>query len=86
MCALTVLGPRPTDCTQLVLDVDGKTARDIFASPDDMKFHSRMTLCAYVPVFLSDPASKSSVVFSDSRESGCDHLRKLYRPKMPEMS
>ena len=39
-----VLGPRLTECTELVLAVNGKTAHDIFSSPDDLKFCSSMTL------------------------------------------
>jgi uncharacterized protein (DUF1810 family) len=42
-----VLGPRLRDCTQLVVQVNGKSAYDILGSPDDMKFHSCMTLFAH---------------------------------------
>jgi uncharacterized protein (DUF1810 family) len=41
-----VLGPRLRDCTGLVNAVDGRSAHDIFGSPDDMKFRSSMTLFA----------------------------------------
>ncbi len=41
-----VLGPRLRECTQLVLDVNGRTVREIFGSPDDLKFRSSMTLFA----------------------------------------
>ena len=41
-----VLGQRLTECCQLVLQVKGKSARQIFGSPDDMKFRSSMTLFA----------------------------------------
>ena len=41
-----VLGPRLRECTRLVLQVDGKSAHDILGSPDDMKFHSCVTLFA----------------------------------------
>ena len=43
-----VLGPRLRECTQLVLQVKGRTLHDIFGSPDDMKFKSSMTLFARV--------------------------------------
>lgn len=43
-----VLGPRLRECTRLVLDVEGKTAAQIFGSPDDMKFRSSVTLFAAV--------------------------------------
>jgi uncharacterized protein (DUF1810 family) len=41
-----VLGPRLEECTRLVLKVEGRSASDIFGSPDDMKFRSSMTLFA----------------------------------------
>jgi|SRR5215472_5774438 len=44
-----LLGPRLKECTSLVLQVEGRSATDIFNSPDDMKFRSSMTLFAQVP-------------------------------------
>lgn len=41
-----VLGPRLKQCTQLVLEVQGRSANKIFGSPDDLKFRSSMTLFA----------------------------------------
>ena len=41
-----VLGPRLAECVRLALAVEGKSAHDIFGSPDDMKFHSCLTLYA----------------------------------------
>jgi uncharacterized protein (DUF1810 family) len=41
-----VLGARLRDCTQLVLAVEAKGVHAIFGSPDDLKFHSSMTLFA----------------------------------------
>jgi uncharacterized protein (DUF1810 family) len=43
-----LLGPRLKHCTQLVLDVRGRTLHVIFGSPDDLKFRSSMTLFAEV--------------------------------------
>ena len=43
-----VLGPRLKECTQLVLDVEKRSAEEIFGSPDDMKLRSSMTLFAQV--------------------------------------
>ena len=40
-----VLGPRLRDCTQAALAAPG-SAREVFGSPDDMKFRSSMTLFA----------------------------------------
>jgi uncharacterized protein (DUF1810 family) len=39
-----VLGARLEQCTRLVLAHTGKTAHEIFGSPDDLKLHSCMTL------------------------------------------
>jgi uncharacterized protein (DUF1810 family) len=39
-----ILGPRLKQCTRLVLEVGGRSALEIFGSPDDMKFRSCMTL------------------------------------------
>jgi uncharacterized protein (DUF1810 family) len=39
-----VVGPRLRHCTGLVNAVAGRSAHDIFGSPDDLKFHSAMTL------------------------------------------
>lgn len=50
-----ILGKRLKECTQLVLAQSNATARDIFGSPDDLKFKSSLTLFAQVapeePVF-----------------------------------
>ena len=42
-----VLGPRLRECTQLVLEIDGRTANEIFGDRDDLKFRSCMTLFAH---------------------------------------
>ena len=41
-----LLGPRLHQATELVLAINGKTAHEIFGSPDDLKFRSSMTLFA----------------------------------------
>lgn len=41
-----VLGPRLRECTRLILQVNGKSAYEILGSPDDIKFHSCLTLFA----------------------------------------
>ena len=41
-----VLGPRLVECAELVKAAEGRSAHDIFGSPDDLKFHSSMTLFA----------------------------------------
>ena len=39
-----VLGARLRECAGLVLAVDGRSIHEILGSPDDLKFHSSMTL------------------------------------------
>jgi len=41
-----VLGPRLRECTALVLAIEGRSAHQIFGSPDDWKLQSCMTLFA----------------------------------------
>lgn len=41
-----VLGARLRECCRTVLDLNGKTAHEIFRSPDDLKFRSCLTLFA----------------------------------------
>ena len=43
-----VLGSRLKECSELVMAVEGKSALQIFHSPDDLKFRSSMTLFAQV--------------------------------------
>jgi uncharacterized protein (DUF1810 family) len=43
-----VLGPRLRECTGIVVGVQGRTVGEIFGYPDDLKFHSCMTLFARV--------------------------------------
>ncbi len=40
------LGPRLRECAALVAGVDGRSIDEILAHPDDLKFHSSMTLFA----------------------------------------
>jgi uncharacterized protein (DUF1810 family) len=43
-----ILGPRLIDCSELVNRVEGRSVNEIFGSPDDLKFHSCMTLFSLV--------------------------------------
>jgi uncharacterized protein (DUF1810 family) len=46
-----ILGPRLLECAEAVVRLEGKTAREIFGSPDDLKLRSCATLfaCASPP-------------------------------------
>ncbi|MDR5797551.1 DUF1810 domain-containing protein [Caballeronia sp. LZ008] len=48
-----VLGARLVELTRIVNGLQGRTAGQIFGYPDDMKFHSSMTLFAHA---ADDPA------------------------------
>ena len=43
-----VLGPRLLECAEAALQIKGRTALEIFGSPDDMKLRSCVTLFAHV--------------------------------------
>src|SRR6185312_4754216 len=60
--AHTVLGQRLRECTALVLEVKEKSADDIFGYPDNLKFHSCMTL------FCHAAPEDTETVFHDALE------------------
>jgi uncharacterized protein (DUF1810 family) len=41
-----LLGKRLRECTGIVVEVKGRSVEEIFGYPDDLKFHSSMTLFA----------------------------------------
>jgi uncharacterized protein (DUF1810 family) len=41
-----MLGSRLRECTGIVVDVEGRSVEQIFGYPDDLKFHSSITLFA----------------------------------------
>lgn len=55
-----VLGPRLRDCTSLVLAVHGRTLQQIFGTPDDLKFHSSISLFAHAAPH--DPIFKAALL------------------------
>ena len=59
-----VLGARLVECTQLVLDVKGRSLHQVFGSPDDMKFRSSMTLFR--------EAGEAGSVFAQAIERCCE--------------
>ncbi len=56
-----VLGSRLRECTALVNGIEGRTILEILGSPDDLKFHSSMTLFGAVS---SDPKFAVAITFS----------------------
>lgn len=59
-----ILGPRLRECTQLVLDVNGRSAEEIFGYPDYLIFRSCMTL------FMS--ATADNRMFKDALDTYFD--------------
>jgi uncharacterized protein (DUF1810 family) len=72
------LGPRLHECAEAILRVDGKSAREILGSPDDLKLKSCATLFAYV----SPPGSVFEQILERfySGERDATTLRLLARP------
>jgi len=58
-----VLGARLRECTELVNLIEGRSLREIFGSPDDLKFRSCMTLFAH--------AAGENRVFLDALRKYC---------------
>ena len=56
-----VLGARLRECAGIVLGVEGRTVEEIFGYPDDLKFHSSMTLFA-----KAAEISEEDLVFSQA--------------------
>ena len=44
----TALGQNLLECTRTVLAIEGRSARDIFGNPDDLKLCSCMTLFEFI--------------------------------------
>jgi uncharacterized protein (DUF1810 family) len=58
-----LLGPRLEACTALVNAITGRSLHEVFGSPDDLKFHSSMTLFA--------AAKPGASVFRDALDRHC---------------
>ena len=59
-----VLGQRLRECARLVMLVEGRTLREIFGYPDNLKFRSSMTLFAH--------ATSDNQIFMDALQKYCD--------------
>lgn len=53
-----ILGPRLRECTQLVINLNGRSVEEIFGYPDHLKFRSCLTL------FMT--ATTDNKVFNDA--------------------
>lgn len=62
----SVLGPRLRECAGIVVGVEGRTVEEIFGYPDDLKFHSSMTLFDRAAALLGEVAGPSERVFHEA--------------------
>jgi uncharacterized protein (DUF1810 family) len=63
-----VLGPRLRECTGIVCGVEGRTVGEIFGYPDDLKFHSSMTLFARAAALFVEVEGSPESVFHKALE------------------
>ena len=62
-----LLGDRLRECAGIVVGLSGRTAEEIFGYPDDLKFHSSMTLFA-----KAAEISEEDLVFSQALDKYFD--------------
>ena len=62
-----VLGPRLRDCAAAVVALAGRSAREVFGSPDDMKLRSSLT--------LFEAAAPDEPLFGQALEALCGGVR-----------
>jgi uncharacterized protein (DUF1810 family) len=72
-----VLGPRLRECAGIVVGVEGKSVEEIFGYPDDLKFHSSMTLFSEAVALSGEVESASERVFHEA-------LKKYFGGKMDQ--
>ena len=59
----SVLGPRLQECAGIVVELEGKSVEEIFGYPDDLKFHSSMTLFSEIVAHFAEVEGPSKSVF-----------------------
>jgi uncharacterized protein (DUF1810 family) len=59
----SVLGPRLRECAGIVVELEGRTVEEIFGYPDDLKFHSSMTLFSEAAAPFAEVEGPSESVF-----------------------
>ena len=74
-----VLGPRLRECVRLVAAIEGRSAQQIFGSPDDLKVRSSMTLFARAtePDVAGRGGSEPAVAGRGGSEDNADFLAVL---------
>lgn len=72
-----LLGPRLIECTRIVNQQPGRSAQQIFGSPDDLKFRSSMTLFELVADSPSEFASALEKYYAGARDARTLELVRL---------
>ena len=70
-----VLGQRLRECTSLVNAVQDRSISDIFGYPDDLKFHSSITLFDQASRMPAPPAEPGESVFAPELTNYFNHRR-----------
>ncbi len=73
----SVLGPRLVECTTIVNNLEGLSARQIFGSPDDLKFRSSMTLFELASQSKSEFTSALEKYFAGQKDTRTVDLVRL---------
>ena len=63
-----ILGARLRRCTELVNRLEGRSARQIFGQPDDLKFRSSMTLFARAAAGAAEPFEEALAKYFAAEE------------------
>jgi uncharacterized protein (DUF1810 family) len=79
-----VLGQRLRESTGIVVGLQGKTVEEIFGSPDDMKFHSSMTLFAKAAASFAKTTEPSAKVAEGLGDVFEDALAKYFDGAMDQ--
>jgi uncharacterized protein (DUF1810 family) len=79
-----VLGPRLRESTRIVVGVQGRTVGEIFGSPDDLKFHSSMTLFAKAAAPFAKTTAPSAKRAEDSGDVFGEALKKYFGGAMDQ--
>jgi uncharacterized protein (DUF1810 family) len=61
-----VLGARLRECAGIVVELEGKTVEEIFGYPDDLKFHSSMTLFDEAAALFAEVEGPAERVFHEA--------------------
>ncbi len=76
-----ILGARIAECTTIANHIEGRTARQVFGAPDDLKFRSSMTLFELVSPPPSVFASALEKYFAGVGDSRTLELVRLAPPE-----